>query len=294
MALEPITRQEQIIAGKDLQPITRMEKFLKEYGGGGGDGAVQSVNGKTGKVELTAEDVGAISRDDLQEATNQALAQAKESGEFDGEPGADGDDYVLTAADKEEIAGIAAGMVEVPEGSGGGIAITGATVGQTVIISAVDENGVPTAWEPVEFPSGGGADWTLLGEYKFSVGDKKLYINLSQYDVTHFRILGSFPKCTEDCGVLHVRLGTGFNQLATGGTQLHNQNVYAFNLFAECELYDGQLYGYMGMINGWGNNSPATVVRNTPRDGGKNTDLTFYYVNAVNDSTENTVQIWGY
>ena len=36
MALKPITRQEQIIAGKDLEPITRMEKFLKEYGGGGG------------------------------------------------------------------------------------------------------------------------------------------------------------------------------------------------------------------------------------------------------------------
>lgn len=40
MALEPITRQEQIIAGKELEPITRMEKFLKEYGGGSGGGAV--------------------------------------------------------------------------------------------------------------------------------------------------------------------------------------------------------------------------------------------------------------
>lgn len=36
MALEPITRQEKIIAGHDLTPITRMEKFLKQYGGGGG------------------------------------------------------------------------------------------------------------------------------------------------------------------------------------------------------------------------------------------------------------------
>ena len=36
MALEPITRQEQIIAGKDLEPITRMEMFLKQFGGGGG------------------------------------------------------------------------------------------------------------------------------------------------------------------------------------------------------------------------------------------------------------------
>lgn len=37
----------------------------------------------------------------------------------------------------------------------GGIAVTGAKVGQTVKISAVDENGVPTAWESVDFPSGG-------------------------------------------------------------------------------------------------------------------------------------------
>ena len=36
MALEPITRQEKIIAGQDLEPITRMEMFLKQFGGGGG------------------------------------------------------------------------------------------------------------------------------------------------------------------------------------------------------------------------------------------------------------------
>ena len=36
MALEPITRQEKIIAGQDLTPITRLEMFLKNFGGGGG------------------------------------------------------------------------------------------------------------------------------------------------------------------------------------------------------------------------------------------------------------------
>ena len=51
---------------------------------------VQSVNGQTGTVELTAEDVGAISQDDLQESTNKALEQAKASGEFDGKDGATG------------------------------------------------------------------------------------------------------------------------------------------------------------------------------------------------------------
>lgn len=48
---------------------------------------VQSVNGQTGAVELTSDDVGAISQGNLQAATNEALAQAKASGEFDGPQG---------------------------------------------------------------------------------------------------------------------------------------------------------------------------------------------------------------
>lgn len=80
---------------------------------------VQSVNGKTGEVELTAEDVGAISRGELQETTNEALAQAKASGEFDGADGKDGEDYVLTNEDKQEIAELTAPLVEVPQGGGG-------------------------------------------------------------------------------------------------------------------------------------------------------------------------------
>ena len=52
---------------------------------------VQSVNGKTGIVKLTAEDVGAISQGNLQAATNEALAQAKASGEFDGAQGPQGE-----------------------------------------------------------------------------------------------------------------------------------------------------------------------------------------------------------
>lgn len=49
MALEPITRQEKIIAGQDLTPITRMEKFLKEFGGSGGGGARPDWNAAEGE-----------------------------------------------------------------------------------------------------------------------------------------------------------------------------------------------------------------------------------------------------
>ena len=66
MALEPITRKEKIIAGENLQPITRLEKFLKEYGGSGGSGAddvytvKQITNGATGEKELKGDYAGAM------------------------------------------------------------------------------------------------------------------------------------------------------------------------------------------------------------------------------------------
>ena len=89
----------------------------------------------------------------------------------DGADGKDGEDYVLTNEDKQEIAELAAPLVDVPEG--GGIAVTGATVGQTVKISEVDENGVPTAWEAADFPSGGVSDekWEHICDISVSVDD---------------------------------------------------------------------------------------------------------------------------
>jgi len=69
---------------------------------------VQSVNGKTGEVNLTAADVGALDESALQSAIETALTQAKQGGAFDGE------DYVLTETDKTEIAQQAAQLVDVP------------------------------------------------------------------------------------------------------------------------------------------------------------------------------------
>lgn len=43
------------------------------------------------------------------------------------------------------------------------LAMTGAAVGQIAKITAVDASGVPTAWEPVDMPSGGGSEeWELM------------------------------------------------------------------------------------------------------------------------------------
>lgn len=51
--------------------------------------------------------------------------------------------------------------VDIPQGgNGGGIEVTGAEVGQTIVVKAVDENGKPTEWETAELPAG----WEVINE----------------------------------------------------------------------------------------------------------------------------------
>ena len=165
----------------------------------------------------------------------------------------------------------------------------------TGAVSATYDGSAPVS---VEIPSGGGssggstAEWQLLGTYTMLVSDRALTIDLSQFNgITHFRILGKFPKCSNDCGDTCIYLGTNFNHTQQ---TLNAQNVYAFNLLAECELVDGQLYGLIGTIDGWNRRPVASVAMNSPRDSGKNTNFKIYYTKLVEDSTENTIQIWGY
>ena len=70
----------------------------------------------------------------------------------DGKTPVKGEDY-FTEADKQEIAELVAELVDVPEGGGGsgaGIDVT-ASVGQTIVVEAVDENGKPTKWKSAEY-----------------------------------------------------------------------------------------------------------------------------------------------
>lgn len=101
--------------------------------GGNGSGGAGFVVDDTAPEDtsLLWVDPNDNSTDDFQEAVNTALAQAKASGEFDGadgQPGKDGkdgqngSDYVLTDADKQEIAELVAPLVDVPSGGSSGSA----------------------------------------------------------------------------------------------------------------------------------------------------------------------------
>ena len=74
----------------------------------------------------------------------------------DGTNGKDGVDGTPGAAGPAGPRG-PQGPAGAPGKDGAGMDITGATVGQIAKITAVDASGVPTAWGPVDMPSGGGS-----------------------------------------------------------------------------------------------------------------------------------------
>lgn len=51
MAIEPVTRKERILSGEDIEPVTRLEYFLKNSGGGGGSSGLPAYSSSDiGKV----------------------------------------------------------------------------------------------------------------------------------------------------------------------------------------------------------------------------------------------------
>lgn len=91
----------------------------------------------------------------LPTAINDALAQAKASGEFDGAKGDKGD----TGPEGPKGDTGPAGPKGADGKDGAGMDVTGAKVGQIAKITAVDSAGKPTEWEPVDMP-------TVSGDYE--------------------------------------------------------------------------------------------------------------------------------
>ena len=161
----------------EIKTWEQLDERIKALEDGGGVAGVSSVNGRTGAITITAEGLGALTEDDLQSATNKALAQAKASGEFDGAQGPKGDTGETGPQGPKGDTGEQGPQGETgPQGpagptgpAGAGLDVTGAAVGQIVKIAAVDDNGVPTAWSPVDMPSGG--TWELLATLDASTAD---------------------------------------------------------------------------------------------------------------------------
>lgn len=126
----------------------------------------------------------------LPTAINDALAQAKASGEFDGPkgekgdkgdpgaPGIRGEKGETGPAGPQGNAGPAGPKGEDGK-DGAGMDVTGAKVGQIAKITAVDATGKPTGWEPVDMPSGDGSGMRLIKSITIDAED----VNSIYFDV---------------------------------------------------------------------------------------------------------------
>ena len=121
-------------------------------------------------------------------ATTDALANMFTStgGTFTGTPAINttyylsSDNMIVRETEIDTLNGYVGSMIDVAiaEHTSNPLNITGATVGQIAKITAVDENGKPTAWAPVDMPSGGGGEtWEAINTITLSDAVNTVTIN---------------------------------------------------------------------------------------------------------------------
>lgn len=109
----------------------------------------------------------------LPTAVNDALAQAKASGEFDGAKGDKGD----TGPEGPKGDTGPVGPKGADGKDGAGMDVTGAKVGQIAKITAVDASGKPTGWESVDMPTQKTLKWITVHSSDLTETVSELVIN---------------------------------------------------------------------------------------------------------------------
>ena len=150
--------------------------------GSGGAGSI-SMRTADGYIQYSTDDganwANLIALAELKGAPGQDGAPGK-----DGEPGKDGHTPKIAATKTGKTTSITADGLEIAQIKDGedaaadpSLGITGAQVGQIAKITAVDASGVPTAWSPVDMPSGGGETWETIDVITLSDAVNTVAIN---------------------------------------------------------------------------------------------------------------------
>ena len=162
----------------------------------------------------------------LPTAVNDALAQAKASGEFNGakgEKGDKGDTGAQGIRGEKGDTGPAGEKGDTgpagPKGAdgkdGAGMDVTGAKVGQIAKITAVDAQGKPTEWAPVDMPSDE-EEFIQTIPMSSDVGEYVL-ADLTVYKKVRFIITKSYKNIGEGSPLIVVeRQGTGVQNFYAG------------------------------------------------------------------------------
>lgn len=198
--------------------LLRLNKL--EVGGGSGGAGIDDETPSTETTYSSSKIDGLLNEkvgtDELNTAVEDALAAAKESGEFDGAPG---DDYVLTEEDKQEIAGMVEGpSYTLPVATSevlGGVKAPAATDDMTQQVG-IKEDG--TMWVP---PGGGaGSDsWEFLGEITTEEEVNLVVLNIPESCYKRLNII------VETKGTANANADAFTGQLAFNSTNVWGRSV---------------------------------------------------------------------
>ena len=198
-------------------------------------------------------------------------------------------------------------LVDGYGGTSVALGITSATVGQLARIKAVDSDGVPTEWEAVDMPSGGGGGetWTLLGTLDASTADvlqldfaqpiKKLNFNTQLTDSAG----DQYGPSTTIYRTVSLKVDDtwkNLNALKLGVCK--HVYGYKYSLWLNCDTSlpqpKGEIFGTI--LEGVATSSALMFVGNSQTyKGGLITGIKFSLVKP--DGTENaasgTIKVWG-
>lgn len=153
------------------------------------------------------------------------------------------------------------GPAGAPGKDGAGMDITGATVGQIARITAVDESGKPTAWSPVDMPTGGGAETEELIQEIPLTADVGSYVlaDLAVYKKVRFIITKAYKN---------EGTGNAFLTMLLPGSSV--KRIYQFHVSAASIQYMMSEHVFTRSSNGrlnycswWSNNDIIQVTQNT-------------------------------
>lgn len=179
-------------------------------------------------------------------------------------------DFVVQDTAPEDISVLWVDPTDNTEDNSGSISITGAKVGQTIKIAEVDKNGVPTAWEAVEFP--GEEEYELIETITFTEGNVNIINIKTEPNGTTLRLRKLFVRI--DLPIVETEFSTGAMNFIVRDTG--SRRVYAA-YSAAVTLKPSDKYNLVctllctidgGVIEGRNNFSLSTALEHQQRNNG--------------------------
>lgn len=173
------------------------------------------------------------------------------------------------------------------------LGVTGATVGQIAKITAVDASGKPTAWAPVDMPSGNeGKSWTKIIDVEITEATDSFSKNGLNNCTEIYAVWGGIQNATSTDSSLVLKINDVTVNSSFALNTKSGSSIYGYST----AKYNGQVWLTMrsgGAISS-GNFSPHPLVSpyNTVANVGKATKIKMTILNSTYAPVSGKLEVW--